>query len=101
VRVSAKVLTCDKCGGHREVRAFVSSPALARKALEALRVPFEPLKIAKGQPRREPACLALRSCPARVHLHGLASGRKSKELRVAPQHAPAAAVNLPPPRREV
>jgi hypothetical protein len=42
------LLTCDKCGGRREVRAFVSSPALARKALEALGVPFEPLKIAKG-----------------------------------------------------
>lgn len=26
----------------------MSSPALARKALEALGVPFEPLKIAKG-----------------------------------------------------
>jgi hypothetical protein len=45
---SHDVLTCDKCGGRREVRAFVSSPALARKALEALGVPFEPLKIAKG-----------------------------------------------------
>jgi hypothetical protein len=42
------VLTCDKCSGRREVRAFVSSPALARKALEDLGVAFEPLKIAKG-----------------------------------------------------
>ena len=42
------VLTCDKCGGRREVRAFVSSPAQAREALESVGVPFEPLKIAKG-----------------------------------------------------
>jgi hypothetical protein len=40
--------SCDKCGGRREVGAFVSSPALARKALEDLGVAFEPLKIAKG-----------------------------------------------------
>jgi hypothetical protein len=42
------VLTCHKCGGRREVRAFLSSPTLAREALDALGVPFEPLQIAKG-----------------------------------------------------
>ena len=42
------VLTCHNCGGRREVRAFVSSPTLAREALVAMGVPFEPLRIAKG-----------------------------------------------------
>jgi hypothetical protein len=50
------VLTCHKCGGRREVRAFVSSPALARESLESAGVPFQPLKIAKGHdpPSQEP-----------------------------------------------
>ncbi len=47
-RLCEAALNCHKCGGRREVRAFVSSPALARKALEDLGVTFEPLKIAKG-----------------------------------------------------
>ena len=42
------VLTCHKCGGHREVRALVSSPTFAREVLEALGVAFERLQIAKA-----------------------------------------------------
>jgi hypothetical protein len=51
------LLTCDKCGGLRDVRAIVPK-AKAREVLEALAIPFMPLSIAKT---RDPPCWLPRS----------------------------------------
>jgi hypothetical protein len=42
------LLTCDKCGGLRDVRAIVPK-AKAREVLEALAIPFMSLSIAKAR----------------------------------------------------
>ena len=49
------LLTCDKCGGVRDVGAVVTKPEQARELLEALGVPFTPLCVAKarGPPSQE------------------------------------------------